>query len=616
MSLLNCIPQSFDPPVELEQYFADCARWPERVNAMSFEKLQLLRLELTTRTDELASLDLDVLPEGVATSFNELMAAEVSGYLEAQEGDDEDLLLEGLSASDDEDEPDTEAYITDLRNLYNDYQAEEQQATAQSISNRIATIKAEIATIEQRLDDWGTDSTQYWASNEAEKQNTYDAAHPAAKATEEMFGDNGSYMDRMERELHRGIDVDPMREVYRPTQVEYDANPTAFRSAPLPTTNRRVIPDRRMLTLDNSLWEIAPDMLSVRLSIIHEALAPTGRTRFASTIHKHVDTHETFNHRVSVADAHEPREFFHGLASEFLLDSINVVRPQDLSLTGSDLVAPEQIATSEPAIEPNYPEAEKDWAGTNLRQAQARKELFEVLARSEARQKLHLATCFLFERGNHTNKLYAIYGKQFIDSQRPKWREARLRLNALYMEVELDEATPKEIEEKARFDAWRTAKGRSGTKRNIWYREMCLREQVVSQAMALAEAKSHFRLLVGMADFPNKSKTLLDWAANVNCPKLMAKGIRKAQRLLVDNRPQAETLDHIGQQVVERMVDGKVRFSVVDQSRPKPNRQSAEWIVEQTQTVNFVLVPQADPLNNIEKLPALVVLPPQPPKRK
>ena len=77
-----------------------------------------------------------------------------------------------------------------------------------------------------------------------------------------MFGDNGSYMDRMERELHRGVDVDPMRTVYRPTQAEYDANPTAFRSAPLPTTNRRVIPDRRMLTLDNSLWEIAPDMLS------------------------------------------------------------------------------------------------------------------------------------------------------------------------------------------------------------------------------------------------------------------------------------------------------------------------------------------------------------------
>ena len=100
---------------------------------MSFEKLQILRSELTARTDELASLDLDVLPEGVATSFNELMAAEVSGYLEAQEGDDEDLLLEGLSASDDEDEPDTEAYVTDLRNLFNDYQAEEQQATAQSI---------------------------------------------------------------------------------------------------------------------------------------------------------------------------------------------------------------------------------------------------------------------------------------------------------------------------------------------------------------------------------------------------------------------------------------------------------------------------------------------------
>ena len=89
------------------------------------------------------------------------MASEVSGYLEAQEGDDEDLLLEGLSASDDEEEPDTEAYVSDLRNLYNDYQAEEQKASAQALANRIATIKAEIATIEQRLDDWGTDSTQY-----------------------------------------------------------------------------------------------------------------------------------------------------------------------------------------------------------------------------------------------------------------------------------------------------------------------------------------------------------------------------------------------------------------------------------------------------------------------
>ena len=29
------------------------------------------------------------------------------------------------------------------------------------------------------------------------------------------------------------------------------------------------------------------------------------------------------------------------------------------------------------------------------------------------------------------------------------------------------------------------------------------------------------------------------------------------------------------------MVDGKVRLSVVDQSRPKPNRQSAKWIAEQ-----------------------------------
>ena len=168
------------------------------------------------------------------------------------------------------------------------------------------------------------------------------------------------------------------------------------------------------------------------------------------------------NHRVSVAGAHEPREFFHGLASEYLLNSINAVRPQDLSLTGSDLVAPEQIATSEPAIESDCPVIEKDWTGTNKRQAQARKELFESLGRSEAREKLHLATCFLYERGNHTNKLYAIYGKQFIDSQRPKWREARLRLNALYMEVELDETTPKEIEGENTLGRMATCQGSFG----------------------------------------------------------------------------------------------------------------------------------------------------------
>ena len=46
MSLLNSIPQSFDAPVELEKYFADCERWPERVNAMSFEKPTVVALRV------------------------------------------------------------------------------------------------------------------------------------------------------------------------------------------------------------------------------------------------------------------------------------------------------------------------------------------------------------------------------------------------------------------------------------------------------------------------------------------------------------------------------------------------------------------------------------------
>ena len=186
---------------------------------------------------------------------------------------------------------------------------------------------------------------------------------------------------------------------------------------------------------------------------------------------------ETITNRLD--DASSDRESHHAEHEADRANNLNQPTPPLPKPKGADIFGDngkwmdhqERIGFPNPVQTSKTPKATKDpTTAQDPDQAKARKEARRQTKRTELRQafassdwpqRMHLAHLVLHPRKPHQKKLWAIYGKGFIEYIAPlvkAWREKHAPLLAAIADSKDDaELSPAEVAEKERQDTWKAA---------------------------------------------------------------------------------------------------------------------------------------------------------------